>query len=140
MRSAELRKRRALASGREAGARGDPRAVPALRLIVVHHGHVIGEHPAETWIRELFGAHARLRRFGRRLNVECQRRCAIDFFERSSHGVLQLETVFVPGGYRRSKGRFPLWRMARSPVCWPKCRSAITSAPEVKWPLASLFD
>ena len=65
---------------REIGAGFDPRAMPALGLIVADHRHVIGEDPAEARVHQLCRALLVRSRIGRRLDFEFQARsAAIDF-------------------------------------------------------------
>jgi hypothetical protein len=72
---------------REIGAGFNTRAVPALRLIVTDHGHVIGENPAEARILELCRARLAGGRLRRSLDIEFQPGGAIGFVERNSHSL-----------------------------------------------------
>jgi len=57
---------------REIRAGFDARAVPALRLIVADHSHVIGENPAEARVHEPCRALLLGRRIRRKLDIEFQ--------------------------------------------------------------------
>src|SRR5439155_5618903 len=87
----------------EIRARFDARAMPALRLIVADHRHVIGENPAEARVHEPCRALLLGRRIRRRLDFEFQthspttrcrnrrdvrrRLCSPGLLERNSHGL-----------------------------------------------------
>ena len=92
---------------REIGAEFDPRVMPALRLVVADHGHVIGENAAEAGVHELRHAVLLGGRSSRGLDREFQTagltRCRSDvcrrpvcpgLIQRNSHGLSPGSTRF----------------------------------------------